>query len=1013
MDLNLSKLLSIAIEWEHKENTESEDTRLKNVLNGALGQWQKRGKDGGALDFISFATAFRIQENDIDCSFNLLTASNKEDDKKYNTFIKLTTYPDQGKGFWPWSILRDINIMRHGNINNGTGLFPPTVLVLRKEEEIDIPLFDKAIVINNIPNDIVQCYEDHYQEENFEEDGVKKSWRWYAAYPSVLGDQIRNDGKETKYLIYILGTRREFTKRSRQKDYGLIVGLTSQIEKTLVPDAVYTILTAWNILAVAPHILEDGKQIIEDEKRILELKAIQDMTHVFKTYLDIKLNPTVESALLTVNEDQTRKIKEAIHSFDAVINLMHFVSNGGKLYSKKDGERNVESYDLVGCIANFFNHSIYQRGITVGKLETNSENLHGKWVKQAYLETILCEIVSNINREAIDNDKIEIQVKVSQANGEPYELEITVKNKKQSTPVLDDNRPSDNTEPSNNKQSLHHSGEKAMGAFFEALGGKYKGDPITYADGAPGFEAIMTYNLAAWEKMINDLSIGDDISQSYLKPDSKSEGTEKLMEDTSPPEKVSLRILLLDDEVANPETVSNHLYNIFDKNKFYIKWYKRPKLRGSFQHLFTCLGVYDENQTHIGLEIFLCQSIIDAGYFLLDTHFDIALLDIDFKKDRYVKPHHDLIPRLGGFLFGLHLAHKKNTLPFVFTAKEDDLRKDPDYKYLTNLSLGNLTIHDEGGKKIQKYLQNGFYNWCDKILPQLKPTADTASVCAFYLFSCGKKESKDFLQLESQRSQEMSEEIRNDLICILLEIDKRGEVAVILNVIACGHALVRFLFCNLAHLNQITKALNGTLNEGGDHDKQEKFDTLFKRACSLFNIENLEDFKKKIHSDGNINDKYFRINLFSVLQNDNTKTLYIFGLRDNPDNEQEQLAENIKDLVIPKSKNNQLTNKQKIKIYSFEINKKGEKVDCSKPSWRRIIEISAKRKGSSYLDRNMGGTYETIKKLLSKNVSGLEVLGPKGTLDLLSDIKVDEKNTPYITLRITVNHMPANEEMEK
>ncbi len=468
-----------------------------------------------------------------------------------------------------------------------------------------------------------------------------------------------------------------------------------------------------------------------------------------------------------------------------------------------------------------------------------------------------------------------------------------------------------------------------------------------------------------------------------------------------PPSEIGFRVLVLDDQMF-----ANELYPslLILKDEGWGKYKRTISINPEVN--LEC--VYN---SELDLEVTICRSLEYAKNYMLDMHFDICLVDIDFKRDpEYPHGNH---PRLGGLLFAIALVNKTKTCTSIFTALGEELREYPDYRYLRQLAekqvLGNLYFEEieQDQKQLEAILKKAFYNylfpekvhadsWCKKVLPILKPTASSASACAQHLFS---GDEPGFLELQESRDG-MSNRISNELVRTLVPKDYRKEVAGLLLKTACGHAMVRYLFCRLAHGINTEKALGGNL----EPKKQKQFDRCFEDACQHFNIVDTKTFRQKIIEGGK---KYYRVNLYEIFSDSETpsseKNIFLYGLWENPDAAWKNLKNEIANLVVQKGTD------APIQIETWEIDQQGEPVNGD--GWGRVIKIWANRKGSDYRDQpNQGGTIDQI-KLLRKVAAKLEVVGEEGTFNLSEGrwIKEDKSDSNLVCLRITAIHIPETE----
>ena len=462
------------------------------------------------------------------------------------------------------------------------------------------------------------------------------------------------------------------------------------------------------------------------------------------------------------------------------------------------------------------------------------------------------------------------------------------------------------------------------------------------------------------------------------------------------PSKIGFRVLVLDDQMF-----ANEIYPslLILKDEGWGKYKRTISINPEIN--LEC--VYN---SELDLEVIICRSLEYAKNYMLDMHFDICLVDIDFRRDpEYPHGNH---PRLGGLLFAIALVNKTKTCTSIFTALGEELRAYPDYSYLRQLAekqvLGNLYFEEieQDQKQLEAILKKAFYNylfpekthadsWCKKVLPILKPTANSASACAQHLFS---GDEPGFLELQEPRDG-MKNKIPHELIRTLVPKDYRKEVAGLLLKSACGHALVRYLFCRLAHGINTEKAVQGLL----EPKKQKQFDRCFENACQHFEIANSQEFRKKILTGGK---KYYRINLAEIFSQEKP-AIFLYGLWENPDAAWQNLKNEIASLVVQKGTD------APIQIETWEIDQQGEPVNGD--SWGRVIKIWANRKGDDYRDQpNQGGTIDQI-KLLRKVAAKLEVVGRKGTFNLSEGrwIKEHKSDSNSVFLQITAIHIPETE----
>ena len=215
------KLLSIVRDFEFNF-TGADETRLKNILEQALRKWEE-------IDFVSFATAFEVQGRMMVNILNRLLAPGSHIidsqldgntrqlvEKKFSQFMELVRYPDMGKGFWPWDIRR---IETPGEV----GCFPPKIIYLKRPENLGEPSQkdrqetlkfggDVWIEFNITPGDTTNIDINNFISEfsliNDQKLLIQASWKWFAVYPCLLAEeirQLRGRNKKSSILVYLLG----------------------------------------------------------------------------------------------------------------------------------------------------------------------------------------------------------------------------------------------------------------------------------------------------------------------------------------------------------------------------------------------------------------------------------------------------------------------------------------------------------------------------------------------------------------------------------------------------------------------------------------------------------------------------------------------------------------------------------------------------------------------------------------------------------------------------------------
>ena len=526
------KLLSIVRDFEFNFNG-ADETRLKNILEQALRKWEE-------IDFVSFATAFEVQGRMMVNIFNRLIApgvasvdstldekSHQLLTKKFNQFMELVRYPDTGKGLWPWDIRR---IETPGEV----GCFPPKIIYLNREENPvqpsekdrkEILKFggDVWIDFNLPPCETTNIDMNNFMSEfgliNDTKSLIRESWKWFAVYPSILAEEIyelRGRNKKSSILVYLLGTRKEFAKRP-QNDYGLIVGLTAEVlQHQKLAEVVDAITFAWNMLAVSPHILDDGL-------KIAQLEAGRHIVHTVRTYITVEALPTIKFlAGQHIESDRAKElIIELTNEIATLPAMMSFVSRRPleHIDNSTDGLRTVDfsSYNLIESISDFFIEQLEERRGFTTEIACDIEREYAqklgedtnKWINELYLRSALSEVVANIEKNSIAGSKVKILLATMEKIDRPvftvrdypgqqseseqiFRIKVTNKLNPQKVSSYEYDR---------QKSPIH--GLKSLEAFFEALGGNAKGelDPDGYT-----YSTIMDYNLTQWEKGMNLLT---------------------------------------------------------------------------------------------------------------------------------------------------------------------------------------------------------------------------------------------------------------------------------------------------------------------------------------------------------------------------------------------------------------------------------------------------------------------------------------------------------------------------
>lgn len=526
------KLLSIVRDFEFNFNG-ADETRLKNILEQALKKWEE-------IDFVSFATAFEVQGRMMVNIFNRLIApgfhpidsqldQNTRElvEKKFSQFMGLVRYPDTGKGLWPWDIRR---IETPGEV----GCFPPKIIYLKRPENLGEPSEKDRKEILKFGGDVwIDFNLAHGETNNIDINNfineflvindqkllIKESWKWFAVYPCILAEEIyelRGRTKKSSILVYLLGTRKEFAKRP-QNDYGLIVGLTAEVlQHQKLAEVVDAITFAWNMLAVSPHILDDGL-------KIAQLEAGRHIVHTVRTYITVEALPTIK--FLVGKHIESERAKELIidvtNEIATLPAMMSFVSRRPleHMDNSTDGLRSVDcsEYKLIQSISDFFVEQLEERRgfkteITCDIHQEYYQKLGedtNKWVNELYLMSALSEVVANIEKNSITGSKVKILLATIEKRDAPAFMVRDYPGKQSESEQIFRIKVTNQLHPQKastyeydrQKSPIH--GLKSLEAFFEALGGNAKGelDPDGYT-----YSTIMDYNLTQWEKSMNSLA---------------------------------------------------------------------------------------------------------------------------------------------------------------------------------------------------------------------------------------------------------------------------------------------------------------------------------------------------------------------------------------------------------------------------------------------------------------------------------------------------------------------------
>lgn len=989
-----------------KELTAGADDIIAKLVP-LLGDWQK-------LEQVSFATAFRLQDGIIQAEADIANGLEKPADANgkstlFQTFLDLTAKPQSDAGTWPWGLLRQGTLEKFG-------LFPPQILLLNGTEKKKCSSSENCLGCKTIDVTGTDAGSIKLDKKSAEfsngADHVNLSWKWYGAYPALLGDAIRNDGKSSVALLYVLGTRREFLKQERKRDYGLMVGFTASAfdnGRCLKP-AADAILAAWNLLAVAPHIVSDGE-------RIAKLDAAQKLTHTFKTYVEAHALPALRAHCQGCSDKSAQSEAEnVVRSISGLTSMMAFVAEGGVNGAIRP-DVDVERYDLCAKVKNFWENYNF----TVQD-DCCSEGKTGAWVKWQYLQSAMLEVVRNVERVTGSASSKKVTLTCEKVDEKDQSFVIRVTN------------PVETQQHEGTERNV--TGLKSLKVFFQALGG----DATTAEEdsGENGsnktFVTTMSYNLSAWGK-INKSSQASSITQNDTSISSSSLAKSNVeiqrCDDRGKSQcRAGLRVLLLDDELAFPAVAHDGLKSL---QEGWCQFETQIKAVSSNSGNNTFISLYNAAW---GVEVVLCNSVISARQYLLKETFDICLVDIDFGMDLSQDKGVDGPPRLGGLLFALARPLDKRTVISIFTAKDDTLRKDPDYTYLATcaklLGEDSPVSFSTSTKDIAEELKKAFYKWCQNVLAVpalLHPKSADMLTLSEHLSS---KDKIKFLRFSKDDRHEDGDSLSFAAFDTLLDQSQKREMASLLNRRVCGHALVRHLFCNLAHADERKEAIISFLTpqNGNGFRKKEEFNQVFVDAMDLFGITDQENFattlsekfKRTVPCCFNIRIKLKQlVNLISNNDDNGYTDIYFYALQKEPKNFWEKVADEIKKVIIDSSNSRK---KPAFKVETFKLGQDGKKTESSSYGWAVIM--SANRNDNTYVNQGdgKGGSFAQLKDHLGSFAQSVFVRGPHGCYDLLAKRSVscadcgiacgspvsNNKQWPImVQLGIVVRHVPATD----
>lgn len=988
----LHDILTRALELELAEPRKSFEERLNKCLSGWSG-----------LKFCTFATAFEIQRNTIrvdpnDSNKQLIYCGleePKEPEKKtlYAFFTKLTKFPKRDAGRWPWNIIRDLEK------GKTSGIFPPVNITI--VNSLPNPIWADE---DTLDRELINSFRTDSSDENSRNEN---SWKWYAEFPALLGDLIRPDSPESKHLVYILGTRREFVRdRSRDRDFGLIVGLT-ELEDVSLNQATNYILAAWNLVVVAEH-------IVEDAERIALLEAARSMSHTFRTFVESSTLPTIRTIIRAadVGTSVENEVAARVLEVGCLAAFMGFVARGGiRELSPRTIDIELEPYNPVQMIIEEFQQVAKEEenpiNLTIGGKCTNGTNL--RFANKLYIRSICHELIKNIQDHGKKEQDGKVTVNIDCASGNEHqgdEIRITIKN------------PFDPPDPPPEGAMDPTRGLESLKNMVDACGGKYENFPSKDKKDKDWWTTRLMFDLSLWKDKTAHISPSPPGLESIKASTPTSSDLE--IKKGMPLESPALRLLLLDDELAYLKVAERSIINL-SKPEDWI-WYSVTIK----DRTFFCFG-----HTRWQIELLLCNSVFHVRDQLIDQKFDICLIDVDFSKDP--ERGRKAIPSLGGILPALAFCKRPYTYLTIFTAKDSELRDDANYSFLREMAvagyLGNLKVEDldakgSATKELSVIIPHAIIWWMNHILPNRYPDEQDASLLVDVFLEKNKPFDGSLkLKHPKERVVSLPHSLFGDLLTDSAEYGQQIEDIIrLLSKAACGHQLVRHTVCNIAHVNEdlpdcCVKALfEGIIchhNRFSEADAKA-FTANIDAACKMFDVlrndlmavigKPIRGAKVKQHT---------RMDIAHALSLPHPSDAVVFGIFVNPTNWMEEFKTQVEGLLKSKSSTDvEAPLELQLSIDVEDRDDKGNKAESGSEwsSRTRRIEICGQRKDNKYISES-GGSYGKIVKLC-KMASDVRLVGPIGALDMRNPtarLDTNDVNPGGVALRITVHHSRATE----
>ncbi len=981
---SLHSILTVALDLELAKERKSFEERL----NACLMAWS-------GLNFCTFATAFEIQGKSIrldpnDSSSRPLIYGRLQEPKEitkrkfYDFFTKLIGFPERSSGRWPW------NIMRDQEKGKKSGIFPPKIITIKNS--LPYPLWTDEEALNAELNESFQCISSNeILNEN--------SWKWYAEFPALLGDLVRTGSRVTKHLVYILGTRREFViEGGRDRDFGLIVGLTERVDDSL-KQATNLILAAWNLMVVAEH-------IIEDADRIAALEAARSMSHTFRTFVESSALPAVRTIIRKVNVENKveDEVAHEILDIGCLAAFMGFVSRKGILTSDvRPIDVEPDPYNPLQMILKEFKKAEDEDVVNIPIKLVITEypnNPNIKFVNKIYLRAICHELIKNIrdHGKKEEDGKVHVTLNFSTTNEDQEDIQIMIIN-----PSI---------EPPKDKEERNPiRGLRSLKSMVEACGGKYDG---RFFEDDKSWKTHLVFDSSIWSVKTQNISLLPPRSET-TNLDITSYLGQRIKKDEHL-ESPALRILLLDDELAEPKIAERSIINLGNP----VDWicYTR-KIK---ECPFFCFG-----NKRWQIELLLCRSVFYARDYLINEKFDICLIDVDFNTGDPERGSQK-IPSLGGILPALVYCRDPLTYLTIFTAKDSELRDDANYYFLREMSktgtLGNLEIEDlsakvSATKELSVRIPEAIVCWMEKVLPKRFPDAKDASLLVD-IFLDNEKPFDGSLKLKYPKEREvmLPYSLFGDLLTVRPQdvsrvITQKGvDIMRMLSVAACGHQLVRHTVCKIGHVNDymqnccVSALFNGQKCQCGKQEQQtaNEFTVNIDAACKMFGVQRdilmnaigypLSGAKVKRHT---------RIDIAKTLGKNEDSHTVLFGIFIDPEGWMKEFKKEVESLI---GKSLEIKGKDYKELGSHV------KPGCESESRTRVITIQGQRDDKNYIS-DTGGSISNLANgsivKLCKIASDVKLLGPCGTFDMRSRKVVDQNISQKVCLQITVQHSRATE----